>query len=72
MADRTLVGRCMQAHHDAVGWEYVTSHAGMRAVLEHVAAELVVTGHHDAARCLLSQLQAQVIPLRPRGPEDAA
>jgi hypothetical protein len=71
MPDNTLTGRCMQAHHEAVGWEYVTSPAGIRAVIEHLAAELTVTGHHDAARSLLAQLNAQVIPLRPRTEEPA-
>jgi len=71
MADNTLTGRCMQAYTDAAPGS-VCNRLGIRAVIEHLAAELVVTGHHDAARCLLSQLQARVIPLRPRGPEDAA
>ena len=72
MPDNTLIGRCMVAHHEAVGWEYCTSTFGTRAVIEHLAAELTVAGHRSAAAWLMSQLQAQVIPLRPRTPEDAA
>ena len=79
MADHTLVGRCLVAYIDAFE-EAITSaavapnsrRAGIRAVIEHLAAELTVTGHHDAARCLLSQLQAQGIPLRPHEPDGVA
>jgi hypothetical protein len=63
--DNTLIARCQQAHHEAVGWEYATSTTGTRAVIEHLAAELTVAGHRSAAAWLLSQLQAEVIPLRP-------
>ena len=42
-----------------------------REMLRLLAAELVVAGHRDAARWLLSQLVAEVIPLRPE-PEGAA
>jgi hypothetical protein len=38
----------------------------VRGVIEHLAAELTVLGHTDAARSLLAQLNAQVIPLRRR------
>jgi hypothetical protein len=71
MADNTLTGRCLQAHHEAVGWEYVTSPAGIRAVIEHLAAELTVMGHIEAGRSLLAQLNAQVIPLRRQPAPDA-
>ena len=69
MADNTLTSRCMVAYLDATG--RTTNRTGIRAVLEHLAAELTVAGHHDAAAWLLSQLQAQVIPLRPRTEEPA-
>jgi hypothetical protein len=65
MPDNTLLGRCKVAHNDAVQWEYVTSTIGTRAILEHLAAELTVAGHQDAAGWLLSQLTAEVIELRP-------
>ena len=71
MPDNTLLGRCMMAHHEAVGWEYCTSTAGTRATLEHLAAELVIAGHLNAAGWLLNQVQAEVIPLRPRTEEPA-
>ena len=63
----TLIHRCLQAHHDSVGLEAygVLSTRGARAVIEHIAAELNHAGHQDAARWLLSQLRAEVIPLRP-------
>ena len=69
----TLINRSQQAHHDAVGLEVygVLSTRGTRAVLEHLAAELNHAGHPDAAGWLLSQLTADVIPLRPT-PGDAA
>ena len=70
--DNTLLGRCKVAHNDAVSWEYVTSTIGTRAILEHLAAELTIAGHRDAAAWLLGQLTAEVIPLRPRTPGDAA
>lgn len=63
--DNTLLTRCQLAHHEAVHWEYTTSRVGTRATLEHLAAELTVAGHHDAAQWLLGQLTAQVIELRP-------
>ena len=66
MPDNTLINRCQQAHNDAVHWEYVTSTIGTRATIEHIAAELTVAGHHDAAGWLLGQLTAEVIPLRPQ------
>lgn len=67
----TLIQRCQQTHDDATNWQHLASPVGMRAVLEHLAAELVHAGHHSAAAWLLSQLQAEVIPLRPT-PGDAA
>jgi hypothetical protein len=70
--DNTLLTRCQLAHHEAVHWEYTTSRVGTRATLEHLAAELTVAGHQDAAQWLLGQLTAQVIELRPRTPGDAA
>ena len=69
--ENTLISRCQVAHHEAVNWEYVTSDAGTRAIIEHLAAELHVNGHHDAAAWLLSQLTAQVIQLRPTTQEPA-
>jgi hypothetical protein len=63
--DNTLLGRCKVAHNDAVQWEYVTSTIGTRAILEHLAAELTIAGHRDAADWLLGQLTAEVIELRP-------
>jgi len=71
MPDNTLISRCQQAHHEAVQWEYVTSTIGTRAILEHLAAELNHAGHRDAAGWLLSQLSAEVIPLRPTSKEPA-
>ena len=67
----TLAGRCQQAHHEAVNWDYVTSEAGTRAVLEHLAAELSHAGHQSAAAWVLGQMRAQVIPLRPTSKEPA-
>jgi len=69
--ENTLISRCQVAHHEAVNWEYTTSHVGTRAVIEHLAAELHVNGYYDAAAWLLRQLTAQVIPLRPRTQEPA-
>ena len=65
----TLINRCRQAHIDASGFDAIPT--GTRAVIEHLAAELVVAGHQDAAGWLLSQLTAEVIPLRPRTEEPA-
>ena len=67
----TLIQRCQQAHHEAVSHEYTTSPRGTRAVIEHLAAELNYASYPDAADWLLSQLVAEVIPLRPE-PEGAA
>lgn len=61
----TLITRCQVAHSEAVNWEYVVSTIGTRAVIEHLAAELTVAGHQDAAAWVLGQLRAEVIPLRP-------
>jgi len=73
MTTPTLIQRLQHAHHEAVGWEYVTSTTGTRAMVEHLAAELTVAGHRDAAGWLLSQLVAEVIPLRrPHQPGGAA
>lgn len=69
--NNTLIGRCQQAHHEAVGWEYVTSAIGTRATLEHLAAELTFAGHQSAAAWILSRLQADVIELRPRTEQPA-
>jgi rubrerythrin len=69
MPDNTLTGRCLVAFYEAQSSRMPS--AGTRAVIEHIAAELTLLGHHDAARCLLSQLTAEVIPLRPR-PEEPA
>ena len=71
MPDNTLIGRCMVAHHEAVNWDYVSSEAGTRAVLEHLAAELSHAGHQSAAAWVLGQLRAQVIELRPTSKEPA-
>jgi hypothetical protein len=68
--DNTLTGRCMVAYTDAAP-STVCNRFGIRGVIEHLAAELTLLGHTDAARCLLAQLQATVVPFR-RGPEDAA
>jgi hypothetical protein len=76
--DNTLISRCMVAYtDDAPGC--VCNRAGTRAVIEHIAAELVVANQrnpgrlsaHDAAQWLLSQLSAEVIPLRPTTKEPA-
>ena len=69
--ENTLISRCQFAHHEAVNWEYTTSHVGTRAVIEHLAAELTVAGHRSAAAWLLSQLSAEVIQLRPTTQEPA-
>lgn len=65
----TLLARCTVAYTDACG--FLPIEPGIRGVIEHLAAELTYLGHHDAARALLSQLTAEVIPLRPT-PGDAA
>ena len=74
----TLADRCVQAWADehclvpmTVERRQLCSR-GVRAVIEHLAAELSVAGHSDAAGWLLSQLQAEVIPLRPTTSGDAA
>jgi hypothetical protein len=59
----TLPGRCIAAYVDATGFDPMPH--GIHAVLEHLAAELVLLDHPDAARTLLGQLKGQVIPLRP-------
>ena len=65
MPDNTLIGRGRQAYADGATTSSIVDRDGIRATLEHIAAELTYLGHHDAARCLLSQLSAEVIPLRP-------
>ena len=67
----TLTDRCRQAYADGATTSSIVDRDGIRAVIEHLAAELTVAGHHDAAAWLLSQLQAQVIPLRPLTEEPA-
>lgn len=65
--DNTLIGRCMVAYtDDAPGC--VCNRLAIRAVIEHLAAELTVAGHQSAAAWVLNQLQAEVIPLRPTNP----
>jgi len=71
MPETTLISRCQQAHHEAVRYEYATSHDGTRAMLEYLAAELTVAGHQSAAAWVLKQLVAEVIELRPRTEEPA-
>jgi hypothetical protein len=83
MPDNTLIGRCTVAYteaFDATTRHYtMRSRDGVRAVIEHLAAELVVANNrnpgrlsaHDAAQWLLSQLQAEVIELRPTTEEPA-
>ena len=71
----TLINRCMAAYMEATYqvWDDLEQrHTGTRAIIEHLAAELTVMGHHDAARCLLSQLVAEVIPLRRPTTEEPA
>ena len=70
MPDNTLIGRCMVAYTDAAP-NAVCNRLAIRAVIEHLAAELTVAGHRDAAGWLLSQLQAEVIELRPTTKEPA-
>lgn len=70
----TLIDRCMAAYMESTYqiWDDLEQrHTGTRATIEHLAAELTVAGHLDAAGWLLSQLVAEVIPLRPE-PEGAA
>ena len=62
--DNTLISRCMVAYSDAAP-NHLCNRDGIRAVIEHLAAELVVAGHLNAAGWLLNQVQAQVIELRP-------
>jgi hypothetical protein len=72
--DNTLTGRCVVAYEEALNTISVNSirrRDGIRAVIEHLAAELTILGHADAARSLLAQLNAQVIPLRPTTQEPA-
>jgi hypothetical protein len=77
MPDNTLLGRCVQAWADEHALVPMTVERrqlcarGTRAVIEHLAAELVVAGHQDAAGWLLGQLTAEVISLRPRTEEPA-
>jgi hypothetical protein len=78
MTDNTLISRCMVAYSDAAP-NSVCNRLAIRAVIEHIAAELVVANNrnpgrlsaHDAAQWLLSQLSAEVIELRPRTEEPA-
>jgi hypothetical protein len=71
MPENTLLGRCVQAWADEHSLVPMTVERrrlcarGTRAVIEHIAAELTFAGHQDAAGWLLSQLTAEVIPLRP-------
>ncbi|NCA23933.1 MAG: hypothetical protein EBS91_04850 [Betaproteobacteria bacterium] len=60
----------MVAYTDAAPGS-VCNRLATRAMLEHLAAELTVAGHQDAAGWLLGQLCAEVIPLRPRTEEPA-
>ncbi|MEN6305940.1 MAG: hypothetical protein ABFD96_24655 [Armatimonadia bacterium] len=92
MPDNTLLGRCTVAYAEAwneriktlgpagkVEWPDDAQRQGIRAVIEHLAAEMVVANNrnpdrlsaHDAAQWLLSQLTAEVIPLRPTSKEPA-
>jgi hypothetical protein len=65
MLDNTLVSRCQRAHNEAVDYEYTVSRAGIRGVLEHLAAELVALDQsrperltaHEVARWLLEEVQ---------------
>ena len=78
MTDNTLISRCMQAYCDTAP-NAVCNRLAIRAVIEHLAAELVVANNrnpgrlsaHDAAQWLLSQLSAEVIELRPTTEEPA-
>ena len=76
--DNTLIGRCMVAYTDAAPGA-VCNRLAIRAVIEQIAAELVVLNNrspgrlsaHDAAQWLLGQLRAEVIPLHPTTKEPA-
>lgn len=74
----TLTDRCVQAwakEHIRVALTIERRRLlerGIRTVLEHLAAELMAADHEAAARWLMAELSAQVIELRPHGPEDAA
>ena len=72
MPDDTLLGRCTVAYEEAFNTEITSTisqpssrRAGVRAVIEHLMAELVVMNQrnagrlsaHDAARMLLEQMQ---------------
>jgi hypothetical protein len=76
MPDNTLLGRCCVAYteaFDATTRHYtMRSRDGTRATIEHLAAELTIAGHRDAAGWLMGQLTAEVIELRPRTPGGAA
>ncbi len=61
----TLIHRCRHAYADGASTSSIVDRDGIRATLEHVAAELNLAGHRDAAGWLLGQLHAEVIPLRP-------
>ena len=69
MPENTLLGRCCVAYteaFDATTRHYtMRSRDGTRATIEHLAAELTIAGHRDAAGWLLGQLTAEVIELRP-------
>jgi hypothetical protein len=70
--DNTLINRCQLAYAEgAINSASGANRQGIRAVIEHLAAELVVLNQYEAARCLLSQLSAEVIPLRPTTKEPA-
>jgi hypothetical protein len=84
MPDNTLLGRCTLAYAETwndrlqtlgpggrVEWPDDAQRCGTRAVIEHLAAELTIAGHRDAAGWLMGQLSAQVIELRPRTDESA-
>ena len=68
----TLTDRCMVAYTDAAPGA-VCNRLAIKAVIEHLAAELVVMNQRnqgrlnadDAAGLLLDELSAKVIPLRP-------
>ena len=72
MADDNLLSRCTVAYAEAFNTEITSTiyqpnsrRAGVRAVIEHLAAELVVMNQrnsgrlsaHDAARMLLEEVQ---------------
>ena len=61
----TLITRCRHAYADGASTSSVVDRDGIRATIEHLAAELTHAGHRDAAGWLLGQLTAEVIPLRP-------